>query len=119
MASVTAEQIRKRLGLTEADISDEDVLAFRDEAVAWLSEEIGKQLDPSNCSEAEANAIRNLAAIYVYCKVSGGSAFGLDFSVGDLRVTSGGGIQLEFLKEQVEQFIVRKKRFGITLQDGP
>jgi hypothetical protein len=119
MASVTAEQIRKRLGLTEADISDEDVLAFRDEATAWLSEEIDKQLDPSNCTEVEANAIRNLAAIYVYCKVSGGSAVGLDFSVGDLRITSSSGKQLEFLKEQVERFIARQKRFGITLQEGP
>jgi hypothetical protein len=118
MASVTADQIRKRLGLAEADISDNDVLIFRDEAVAWLSEEIGKQLDPSNCSEAEANAIRNLSAIYVYCKVSGGSAVGLDFSVGDLRVTSSGAKQLEFLKEQVERFIARKKRFGITLLEG-
>lgn len=119
MASVTADQIRKRLGLTEVDISDEDVLAFRDEATAWLSEEIGKTLDASNCTEAEANAIRNLAAIYSFCKVSGGSAVGLDFSVGDLRVAPNGGKQLEFLKEQVERFIARRKRFGISLLEGP
>jgi len=71
MVSVTADQIRKRLGLTVADISDEDVLAFREEAVAFLSEEIGKTLNTESCTEAEANAIRNLAAIYCYCKVSG------------------------------------------------
>ena len=119
MVSVTANQIRKRLGLTVADISDEDVLAFRDEAAAFLSEEIGKTLDSSNCTEAEANAIRNLAAIYSYCKVSGGSAVGLDFSVGDLRVSPNAGKQLEFLREQVERFIAREKRFGISLQEGP
>ena len=119
MVAVTAEQIRKRLGLTSADISDEDVLAFRDEAVAFLTEEIGKTLDSSNCTEAEANAIRNLAAIYSYCKVSGGSAVGLDFSVGDLRVSPNAGKQLEFLREQVERFIARQKRFGISLQEGP
>jgi hypothetical protein len=122
MASVTADQIRKRLGLTAADISDEDVLAFRDEAAAFLSEEIGKTLNAENCTEAEANAIRNLAAIYCYCKVSGGSAVGLDFSVGDLRVseqTSEKNKQLDFLKEQVERFIAREKRFGIIFQEGP
>jgi len=122
MASVTADQIRKRLGLTPADISDEDVLAFRDEAAAFLSEEIGKTLNAENCTEAEANAIRNLAAIYCYCKVSGGSAVGLDFSVGDLRVseqTSEKNKQLDFLKEQVERFIAREKRFGIIFQEGP
>jgi len=119
MVSVTADQIRKRLGLTIADISDEDVSAFRDEAVAFLGEEIGKTFDVTNCTEAEANAIRNLAAIYAYCKVSGGSAVGLDFSVGELRVSPDAGKQLEFLREQVERFIARQKRFGISLLEGP
>jgi len=118
MVSVTADQVRKRLGLTVADISDEDVLAFREEAAAFLSEEIGKTLDAASCTEAEANAIRNLAAIYCYCKVSGGSAVGLDFSVGDLRVSPDAGKQLEFLREQVERYISRQKRFGISLLEG-
>jgi hypothetical protein len=119
MASVTADQIRKRLGLTPADISDEDALTFRDEAAAFLSEEIGKTLDAEDCTEAEANAIRNLAAIYCYCKVSGGSAIGLDFTIGDLRVSSDAGKQLEFLRDQVERFIARQKRLGISLLEGP
>jgi len=119
MVAVTADQIRKRLGLTEADINDTDVLAFRDEAVAFLSEEIGKTLDTENCTEAEANAIRNLAAIYCYCKVTGGSAVGLDFSIGDLRVSPNAGKQLEFLREQVERFITRQKRHGISQLEGP
>ncbi len=42
MVSVTADHIRKRLGLTVADTSEEDVLAFRDEAIAFLGEGIGK-----------------------------------------------------------------------------
>ena len=119
MVSITADQIRKRLGLTEADVNDEDVLAFRNEAASWLSEEIGKTLDAENCTEAEANAIRNLAAIYCYCKVTGGSAVGLDFSVGDLRVSPNAGKHLEFLREQVERFIANQKRFGATLLEGP
>jgi len=119
MVAVTADQIRKRLGLSESDIGDTDVLAFRDEATAFLSEEIGRTLDASNCTEAEANAIRNLAAIYSYCKVIGGSAVGLDFSVGDLRVSPNAGKQLEFLREQIERFITRQKRLGISLLEGP
>ena len=54
MVSVTADQIRKRLGLTVADISDTDVLAFRDEVTAFLSEEIGKTLNADDCAESEA-----------------------------------------------------------------
>ena len=119
MVAVTADQIRKRLGLTEADINDDDALAFREEAEAFLSEEIGRTLDAENCTEAEANAIRNLAAIYCYCKVTGGSAVGLDFSIGDLRVSPNAGKKLEFLREQVERFITRQKRLGISLLEGP
>jgi hypothetical protein len=119
MASVTADQIRKRLGLTTADISDEDVSAFKDEAAAFLSGEIGRTLNAESCTEAEANAIRNLAAIYCYCYVSGGSAVGLNFHVGDLGVSENAVKQIEFLHEQVERFIQREKRFGITLQEGP
>jgi len=119
MVSVTADQIRKRLGLTVADISDTDVLAFRDEVTAFLSEEIGKTLNADDCAESEANAIRNLGAIYCYCKVTGGSAVGLDFSIGDLRVSPNAGKQLEFLLEQVQRFIARQKRFGVSLQEGP
>ena len=75
--SVSADQVRKRLGLTAEDIKDEDVMAFVTEAAAWLGDEIGRTLDYTSCTESEANAIRNLAAIYCYCHVSGGVAVGL------------------------------------------
>jgi len=111
MASVTADHVRKRLGLTNADIKDEDVMAFVAEAAAWLSNEIGRTLNYADCTEAEANAIRNLAAIYCYCYVTGGVAVGLDFSLGDLRVSEASTKQIQFLKEQVERFISRETAF--------
>jgi len=111
MASVTADHVRKRLGLTPADIKDEDVMAFVAEATAWLSSEIGRTLNHADCTEAEANAIRNLAAIYCYCYVTGGVAVGLDFSLGDLRVSEATAKQIAFLKEQVERFIARETVF--------
>lgn len=103
--------MRKGLGLTAEDISDEDVIASVAEATAWLSGEIGRTLDYTSCTESEANAIRNLAAIYCYCYVTGGVAFGLDFSVGDLRVSEAATKQIQFLKEQVERFINREAAF--------
>ena len=109
---VSADQVRKRLGLSEADIEDEDVMAFVAEVAAWLSDEIGRSLDYTSCTESEANAIRNLAAIYCYCHVSGGVAVGLDFSVGDLRVSEAAAKQIQFLKEQVERFIARETCFA-------
>ncbi|MGB9693536.1 MAG: hypothetical protein ACPLYF_01690 [Fervidobacterium sp.] len=62
-------------------------MSFVAEATAWLSSEIDRTLNYTDCTEAEANAIRNLAAIYCYCYVTGGVAVGLDFSFGDLRVS--------------------------------
>jgi hypothetical protein len=115
MVSVTADQVRKRLGLTSADVSDADVLAFVDEATAFLSDEIGRTLDYTNCTEGEANAIRNLAAIYSFCYVSGGVAVGLNFSVGDLNVSESSAKQVAFLKEQVERFIKRERAFAPVL----
>jgi hypothetical protein len=113
MVNVTVDQVRRRVGLTSADIGDEDVLTFINEAAAFLGDEISRTLDPNNCSEAEANAIRNLAAIYCYVQATGGVATGLNFSVGDLRVDEklpNKITQLNFLKEQVESFIQRELR---------
>jgi hypothetical protein len=115
MVSVTAEQVRKRLGLTSADINDKDVLAFVAEATAFISDEIGRTLDYSSCGESEANAIRNLAAIYSFCHVSGGVAVGLNFSIGDLNVSESSAKQVAFLKEQVERFIKREGAFAPVL----
>jgi len=115
MVSVTAEQVRKRLGLTSADINDEDVLAFVAEATAFLSEEIGRTLDPQNCTEGDANVIHNLAAIYSFCHVSSGVAVGLNFSIGDLTVSESPAKQIAFLKEQVECFIKREGTFAPVL----
>ena len=106
--SVSADQVRKRLGLTVEDVKDEDVMAFVAEVAAFLSEEIGRTLDYTSCTESEANAIRNLAAIYCYCYVSGGVAVGLNFSVGDMHVSEAPAKQIEFLKQQVERFITRE-----------
>ena len=111
MVSVSADQVRKRLGLSAEDINDEDVIAFVAEAAAWLSDEIGRTLDYASCTESEANAIRNLAAIYCYCHVSGGVAVGLNFSLGDLHVSDAATKQIQFLKEQVERFIAREAIF--------
>jgi hypothetical protein len=47
-----------------------------------LELELGKEIDSENCSEAEKEFITVLAAIYVICYLTGGSAVGLNFSVG-------------------------------------
>jgi hypothetical protein len=123
MVHVTTDAVRRRLKLSEGDISDEDVMAFIEDAAAWISEQIGETLDAENCSKSEHDAIANLAAIYSYCHVTGGTFSGNDFTLGDLHVKEQSRdvtAQLNFLKEQVERFTGSRenKPFGIVVSEG-
>jgi hypothetical protein len=93
------------------------VQTFIDEASAYISSEIGRNLDPNSCAEEEANAIANLAAIYCYLKVTGVSAVGWTANLGALTFSGAPDkvAQLEFLKSQVSAFIRRHRRFGISV----
>lgn len=86
MVSVTVDMVRDRLNLTVADVDDAKVVEMIKDATATIALETGLPIDYKNCSEAEAAAIKNLAAIYLLCYLSGGSATGLNFSIGELRV---------------------------------
>ena len=86
MVNVTADSVRNRLSLTEKDVTDEKVVEMIEDATATIEVETGLNIDYTNCNEAEAVAIKNLAAIYVLCHLTGGSVAGLNFSVGDLHV---------------------------------
>ena len=84
LTSVNPDRVRIRLGLTSSEISDTDVQIFIIEAAAFLSIETNKTLDNAECSEVEANAIANLAAIYCYLKVTGISSTGWNVNLGQL-----------------------------------
>ena len=123
MVNVTTDAVRRRLKLSEEDISDEDVMAFIEDAAAWISEEISETIDPENCSKSESDAIANLAAIYSYCHVTGGTFSGTNFTLGDLHVKEQSRdltANLNFLKQQVERFIISRKDkpFGIVTSEG-
>jgi hypothetical protein len=52
-----------------------------------LELEINKEIDYDDCTDAEKEFITILAAIYAICHLTGGSAVGLSFSVGDQNVS--------------------------------
>ena len=123
MVHVTTDAVRRRLKLSEEDIGDEDVMAFIQDAAAWISEQIGETLDHENCCQSEHDAIANLAAIYSYCHTTGGTFTGTEFTLGDLHVKEQSrdlAAQLNFLKQQVERFIGSRenKPFSIVLGEG-
>jgi hypothetical protein len=108
LASVTVDMVRSRLNLTLEDADDSTVNDLIQDASATIALEIGRDIDYSNCSDVEAAAVKNLAAIYLICHMSGGSMAGLNFSVGDLRVDAlGKAPSMEILYRELERLLLR------------
>ncbi|MEM2102340.1 MAG: hypothetical protein QXM22_02360 [Candidatus Bathyarchaeia archaeon] len=108
MVSVTADMVRSRLNLTVEDVDDDKVNGMIQDATATIALEVGRSIDHTNCSEVEATAIKNLAAIYLICHLSSGSATGLNFSVGDLRIDgSDKAPSVEILYRELERLLLR------------
>jgi hypothetical protein len=114
LVSVSPGSVRDRINISAAEAPDSVVTQFIADATETVAIETGLVIDPANCTTQEAVAIRNLAAIYCATRVTGGSASGLSFKVGDLSVSesssSNGGLSggnLQFLLDQAKDIIER------------
>lgn len=113
VAGVTPSGVRERINVSAAQCPDDVVNRFITHATATVNKHTGLNIDPGNCTDAEETAIGNLAAIYCACRITGGSASGLSFRVGDLQVSestsntnsglSGGNLQ--FLLDEAKGII--------------
>ncbi|MCW3984152.1 MAG: hypothetical protein NWE96_09175 [Candidatus Bathyarchaeota archaeon] len=83
MATVTLSDVRDTINVTSTDIPDHKLQKMVNRAATTLSLELNKAIDSGNCSDAEKEFITLLSAVYAICYLTGGSAVGLDFSVGD------------------------------------
>ena len=117
MVTVTAQEIRERVNLTESDVPDATVLRFAKAAAVTVGLELEKTVDYISCTDEEAEAVRNIAAVYCACKVTGGSASGLSFRIGDLSVNESSSARpnglsrenLQFLMNQAQRIIEKLK----------
>lgn len=117
MVNVTPDQVRDRVKLSATDIEDAKVTDFIKDAEATIEEETGLTIDYTDCSQAEAAAIKNLAAIYCLVHISGGIASGLSYKIGSLSVSESGSPlsgKAETLYREVERLInsLRKPYLG-------
>ena len=87
MASVSVDDVRDVINIGTTDIPDTKVLKMVKRAEVTLSLELGKEIDYGDCTDAEKEFITVLAAVYAICYLTGGSAVGLSFSVGDQNVS--------------------------------
>lgn len=108
MVQVTPQSVRERIDLTESAVSDDVVNRFIVDAAETLELETGLTIDPEDCRDAEAVAIRNLAAVYCGAYITGGIASGMSFRVGDLAVNESQAAtmstNLQFLLDEVKRF---------------
>jgi hypothetical protein len=86
VANVSPGDIRDTINIDSADIPDEKIQKMITRASTTLSLELNKQVDPDDCTEIEKEFITLLAAVYAICFLTGGSAVGLNFSVGDQNI---------------------------------
>jgi len=112
LVNVTPESVRERINVSAAECPDDVVERFITDAAKTIEIETDLTIDPTDCTDQEAVAIRNLAAIYCACRVTGGSSSGLAFRVGDLSVDESGGSasgltggNLQFLLDEAKRII--------------
>ena len=111
MASVTVDDVRDVINVSPSDIPDSKIVKMVKRAEVTLELELGRDIDSENCTEAEKEFITVLAAIYAICYLTGGSAVGLSFSVGDQNVSVLSKTPpLDVLQNELERILSRIKQ---------
>jgi len=87
LANVSPSDVRDAINVSDADIPDVKLQKMVKRAEVTLELELGKEIDADDCTDAEKEFITLLAAVYAVCYLTGGSAVGLSFSVGDQNVS--------------------------------
>jgi hypothetical protein len=86
LANVSLSDVRDAINIGASDVPDTKLEKMVKRAAVTLSLELNREIDSTNCSDAEKEYITLLAAVYAVCYLTGGSAAGLSFSVGDQNV---------------------------------
>jgi hypothetical protein len=115
LVSVSADDVRDVINVTAEEVPDNKILKMIKRAEITLELETDKQVDSNNCSDAEKEAINVLSAVYAICYLTGGSAVGLSFSVGDQNVSVlEDSPPLKVLQAELERILTKLK--GSTLR---
>jgi hypothetical protein len=106
VVSVSADDVRDVINVGSAEVPDAKVLKMIKRAEVTLELETGREIDYSDCTDAEKEFVTVLAAIYAICYLTGGSAVGLSFSVGDQNAsTLSKAPPLDVLQAELERIL--------------
>jgi hypothetical protein len=113
--SVSADDVRDVINVTSEEVPDDKMSKMIKRAEVTLELETDKTVDYTDCSDAEKEFITILAAVYAVCYLTGGSAVGLSFSVGDQNINVlEDSPPLTVLQAEVERILQKLK--GSTLR---
>ncbi|MFA5364708.1 MAG: hypothetical protein WC325_05945 [Candidatus Bathyarchaeia archaeon] len=108
MASISTDDVRDVINITEQEIPDNKIAKMIKRAQVTLELETDTPIDSSNCTDAQKEAITVLSAVYAICYLTGGSAVGLSFSVGDQNVNVlGNAPPLTVLQAELERLLAK------------
>ncbi len=105
IASVSVQDVRDVLHLDFSDISDVQTAKMIKRASTILSSELSEDINHLGCSELQKEAIVLLASIYAVCFLTGGTAIGLNFSVGDVSSSQSALPSLTVLQTEFERIL--------------
>ncbi len=113
---MSVDDVRDVINITSAEVSDTKVLKMIKRAEIILELETSREIDHSNCADAEKEFITVLAAVYVICHLTGGSAVGLSFSVGDQNVSVLGKVPpLDVLQSELQRMLEKIREPTVRL----
>ena len=114
MVSLSVNDVRDVINITAADIPDAIILKMIKRAEVTLELELGREINYQDCSEAEKEFITILAAIYAICYLTGGSAVGLSFKVGDQNINVLEKVPpLEVLRAELDRILERLREIYV------
>ena len=103
--------MRDAINVSETDVPDAKLQKMVKRAEVTLELELAKEIDSEDCTEAEKEFITLLAAVYAVCYLTGGSAVGLSFSVGDQNVSVlDKSPPLSVLQQELERILAALKQ---------
>lgn len=110
MASVGADDVRDVINVSAEDVPDAKALKMIKRAEVTLELETNEEIDYSSCTDAQKEFITVLAAIYAICFLTGRSAVGLSFNVGDQNVSVlSKAPPLDVLQSELEKILTGMK----------
>ena len=111
MVAVSVDDVWDTLNVGDSELPEAKVLKMIKRAAVTVGLEISATIDSANCTDAQKEAITDLAAIYAVCFLSGGSAVGLNFSVGDLNVSTSSRLpSLDVLQGDLSRLLEKLKK---------